>query len=359
MTRHPSTSTDAGDVLNLARFPRYRLAFLPTPLHPLKRLSAYLGGPEIWVKRDDCTGLAGGGNKTRKLEFFIADALAKGADTIVTVGGIQSNHTRQTAAAAAAAGLRCELLQMNWVPSDDERYDTVGNILFSRLLAAQLNLPERRCTVGESEPEFDEILERLRGEGRRPYAIPGGGSDHPLGGLGYVLCAHELTVQAKQLDISFDTVVHATSSGSTQAGLVAGFHALGAPVRVIGIDVNDDPAFLREVVPSLTAQTLAQIGRTPDRYPADRIAIRADYMGPGYGLPGPGTCAAIRTMASLEGILLDPVYEGKAVEGLIDLVRRGDIVSGERVLYLHLGGAPALHAYASLFAETPAEEGAP
>ena len=335
--------------LDFARFPRLELAHLPTPMHPLKRLSEHLGGPEIWVKRDDCTGLAVGGNKTRKLEFVMGDALAQGADTIVTVGGIQSNHARQAAAAAVIAGLRCELVQRRWVPWEDKHYEVVGNILYSRLLGARVNVVDGVGRIGTADPEFTQVMERVRAEGRRPYPIPAGASDHPLGGLGYALCAQEIVNQAKERGIKFDAIVHATSSGSTQAGLLAGLAALSVTIPVIGIEVDDEPETLKELVPRIARWTLEHLGHDSDRLSDDVVHIRTGYQGPGYGVPTATTVEAIRMAASLETLLLDPVYEGKAMEGLIDLVRKGEFKHGDRVLYIHLGGMPAIHAYASVF----------
>lgn len=344
--------------LDVSKLPRFRLAHLPTPMHPLKRLSAYLGGPEIWIKRDDCTGLAVGGNKTRKLEFLIGDAIARGADTIVTVGGIQSNHTRQTAAAAAIAGLRCELVVRRWVPWDDPNYERVGNILFSRLFGAHVNIAGGVGRVGTAEPEFTEIMERAKAEGRNPYAIPAGGSDHPLGGIGYALCAQEIAAQAQEHGVHFDAIVHATSSGSTQAGLLAGLTALAVSTPVIGIEVDDEPAYLMKLVPRLARQTLELLGLDGSLISDNAIHIRTGYQGTGYGLPTEATVEAIRTAATLEGLLLDPVYEGKAMQGLIDMVRRGEFKRNSRILYINLGGIPALHAYASIFEHEPGAQGA-
>jgi 1-aminocyclopropane-1-carboxylate deaminase len=337
-------------MINLERFPRIRLAFLPTPLQRLERLSAYLGGPEIWIKRDDCTGLAVGGNKTRKLEFVVADALAQGADTVVTVGGIQSNHTRQTAAAAAVAGLRCELVLRHWVDWNDPTYERVGNIFLSRLLGAHITIIPGNTRVGIAEPAFTEVMERVRSHGGRPYPIPAGASDHPLGGLGYVNCAQEILMQMQEQDVHIDAIVHASSSGSTQAGLVAGFHANDAALWVIGIDVDGEASELRATVLRIAHATEELLG-VSHPLPDGLVDVRSGYAGPAYGQPTDETLAAIKLVAQLEGILLDPVYEGKGMAGLIDLVQRGEFKRTERVLFVHLGGSPALHAYAPLFQE--------
>ena len=237
----------------LAAFPRIGLTLVPTPLEPLKRLTAFLGGPEIWIKRDDCTALGGGGNKLRKLEYLVADAIAQGADTLITVGGIQSNHTRQTAAAAAKAGLKCILLHLQWVDWPTPHYDQVGNFLFGKMLGADVRVanigPDESLLA--SEHLIEEIAAEIRAQGRVPYIVPSGASDHPLGGLGYVDCAVELIEQQKSLGLTFDYLVHATSSGSTQAGLITGFHTLNWPTVVIGVDVNNDVPWMQNVVAKL------------------------------------------------------------------------------------------------------------
>jgi 1-aminocyclopropane-1-carboxylate deaminase len=328
----------------LPEWPRARLALLPTPIHPLTRLTSELGGPEIWIKRDDLSGLAGGGNKTRKLEFLVGDALSKDADTLLTVGAIQSNHTRQTAAAAAKLGLRCALLHNSWTPDAGEHYRSVGNILFSYLLGADLFYDDLERSI-EDEGRLAELAARLGAEGRRTYLIPGGGSDHLLGGFGYVVCAAEIAGQAKELDLSFDHVVHCTGSSGTQAGLIAGFAALGTKMRVIGIADDGETEIKRARVHRLANATLRELGRS-HTVGDDEIHVIAADPSP-YGIAGPETLAVLRRFARLEGLIADPVYEGKAVRGLIELVARGELVEGDRVLLLHLGGVPAVHAYAS------------
>jgi len=332
--------------MKLEDFKRFPLANLPTPMHPLRRFSQHLEGPEIWIKRDDCTGLAGGGNKTRKLEYLIADAIAHGADTLVTVGGIQSNHTRQTAAAAAVAGLRCELVQRRWVKRSDPSYENVGNILLSRILGARITIVAGSGRIGISERPFQAVVRRLSREGGIPYVIPAGGSDHALGGLGYVRCAQEIVEQSRLANIRFDAIVHATSSGSTQAGLVVGLAGLGAATRVIGIEVNAQGNHTRAMVSKIAKQTAKMLGVTGDGLQFD---VRSGYAGEAYAIPTASSLEAIALLARLEGILVDPVYEAKSLAGLIDLVRHGEFRKEERVLFLHLGGTPALHAYASLF----------
>ncbi len=337
--------------MNLDNFERLGLAFLPTPLHPLKRLSAELGGPEIWIKRDDCTGLAAGGNKTRKLEYLVADAVRSGADTLVTIGGVQSNHTRQTAAAAAAVGLDCVLVQERWAEWENTHYEKVGNLLFSRILGADIEvLDDSFLKDGGLAPRASlrNAAERLRRAGRSPYIVPGGASDHRLGGLGYVNCALEIYHQQKDLDIQFDYLIHATSSGSTQAGLIVGFHTLNVPIQVIGIDVNAALHETSSVVSKITEETLELLD-VNEAMAKDAIHIEGDYAGPAYGVPDDPTIEAIRLVGRLEGVLLEPVYEGKSMAALIDIVRRGLIAPSSKILFVHLGGIPALHAYSDLF----------
>jgi 1-aminocyclopropane-1-carboxylate deaminase len=323
--------------------PRAELAALPTALHPLSRLTALLDGPELWIKRDDLTGLAGGGNKTRKLEFLVGDALAAGADTLVTVGAIQSNHTRQTAAAAARVGLGCALLHNAWVPDAGEQYRRVGNVLLSELLGAELYHDATERPVGDPG-DLDALAQRLRDDGRRPYVIPGGASDHPLGGLGYAVCAAELATQAEALRIDFDHVVHCTGSSGTQAGLVAGFAALGIATRVIGVSDDDETDEKRARVLRLANATLDVLGLAARVDAADVDVVVGDASP--YGVADARTIDAIRLFARTEGLMADPVYEGKAIRGLIELIERGTLRRGQRVLLLHLGGTDAVHAYA-------------
>ncbi|MGH9212571.1 MAG: D-cysteine desulfhydrase family protein [Acidimicrobiales bacterium] len=319
------------------------LAALPTPLHPLVRLTERLGGPELWIKRDDLTGLAGGGNKTRKLEFLVGDALATGADVLVSVGAIQSNHTRQTAAAAARVGLDCALLHNGWVPDAGENYRRVGNVLLSELLGARLYVDDQERLLGDPG-RLEMLAERLRAAGREPYIVPGGASDHPLGGLGYVVCAAEVVTQADELGIDFDVVVHCTGSSGTQAGLLAGFAALGKTTRVIGVSDDDQTDQKSERVLRLANATLQRLGLQAQVSPSDVEIIIADPSS--YGVAAPETLAAIRLFARTEGLMADPVYEGKAIRGLIGLIEQGVLHRGQRVLLFHLGGTHAVHAYA-------------
>ena len=341
MTTGLATGADLRE--RVERFPRASLALLPTPLHRLPRLTERLGGAELWVKRDDLTGLAGGGNKTRKLEFLVGEALAEGADTLVSVGAVQSNHVRQVAAAAARSGLACAALHRGWVPKGDPFYERCGNALLTRLLGAEVRHDPTPAPIGD-EAGLDELVEDVRRRGRRPYKIPGGASDHRLGGLGYVLCALELVDQWAELGLEVDAIVHCTGSGSTMAGLLAGFHALGSEVRIVGIDDSGDADVSRELVLRLANETL-ELLRVGEPLPRDRVEILADFADGGYGICGDSTAAAIRLAAETEGLLVDPVYEGKSMAGLIELVQSGRLAADSRVLYLHMGGAPALHAY--------------
>jgi 1-aminocyclopropane-1-carboxylate deaminase len=333
--------------MNLERFERFPLAQLPTPLEPLKRLTAYLGGPSIWIKRDDCTGLAGGGNKTRKLEYLLPDALARRADTLVTIGGIQSNHTRQTAGAAARAGLKALLVLEHWVSWPGKEYDHVGNILLSRMLGAEIEIAPGGGAVSSASANLAAAAERVRSRGGTPYVIPSGASDHPLGGLGYVRCAQEILEQSEENDIRFSAILHATSSGSTQAGLIVGLADFGSPCRVIGVDVDATPDATRSTVLRVARRT-AELVDTKHQIADDDVQVAAGYAGDAYGLPTREATDAMRLVGQLEGLLLDPVYEAKAMAGLIDMVRRRQFESSQQILFLHLGGTPAVHAYADL-----------
>ncbi|MEQ8652143.1 MAG: 1-aminocyclopropane-1-carboxylate deaminase [Kiloniellales bacterium] len=339
----------------LIDFPREPLTFGPSPLHPLPQLSAALGGQvEIWAKRDDCnSGLAYGGNKTRKLEYLIPDARAQGCDTLVSIGGIQSNHTRQVAAVAAKTGFRCHLIQGTWVPWDAPLYHEVGNILLSRIMDAETAISEEPFGIGIKE-SWEAALAALREQGAKPYAIPAGASDHPLGGLGYAGFAEELLAQERDLGFAFDTLITASGSGSTQAGMVAGMAKVGRARDVLGIDITARPEQTRAAVMKIAQQTAEQIdlGRPLEE---DEVVLDESYAAPAYGIPAAETLEAIRLAARLEGVLTDPVYEGKSMQALIDKVRAGVFPSGTRLLYVHLGGAPALDAYWSAFSQTGGE----
>ena len=335
--------------MNLTRFPRVRLAHLPTPLEPLPRLSAELGGPDIWIKRDDCTGLSTGGNKTRKLEFLMAEAAAQGADMVMTQGATQSNHARQTAAAAAKLGMHCHILLEDRTGSNDPNYNGNGNVLLDRLHGATI---ETRAGGLDMNAELEEAADRLRAEGRKVYTIPGGGSN-PTGALGYVNCAFELIGQANDGGLMLDHIVTATGSAGTQAGLIVGLKAINAQVPLLGFGVRAPKAKQEENVFTLARATAAKLG-CPDVVARTDVVADTDYVGAGYGIPREDTIEAIRMFAELEGILLDPVYSGKGAAGLIDYCRKGRFGKGERVVFLHTGGAAGLFGYDAAFADQAA-----
>ncbi|MEV6417885.1 1-aminocyclopropane-1-carboxylate deaminase [Kribbella sp. NPDC051718] len=334
--------------MSLSDFPRHSLTFAPSPVHPLKRLSEHLGGAQIWAKREDCnSGLAFGGNKTRKLEYLVPDALAQGATHLVTIGGIQSNHTRQVAAVAASLGLKARLVQESWVDWPDAVNDRVGNILLSRVMGADIELVEAGFGIG-FKGSWENALEQIRSEGGVPYAIPAGASDHPLGGLGFANWADEVQAQEEALGVFFDTIVVCSVTGSTHAGMIAGFAGQDRPRRVLGIDASAKIDETRAQVEKIARNTAALIG-LPRDLRDDELTVLEGWAGEYYGIPVQSTLDAIRLTGSLEGVILDPVYEGKSMAALIDLVRTGDIPRTSTVLYAHLGGQPALNAYSALF----------
>ena len=335
--------------MSLDAFERVELLFGPSPVHRLQRLSEHLGGDvEIWAKREDCnSGLAFGGNKVRKLEYLAADALATGCDTLVSIGGVQSNHTRQVAAVAARLGLGCVLVQERWVEWPDMAYDKVGNILLSRLMGADVRLNPAGFDIG-FRPSWEAALESVRERGGRPYAIPAGASDHPLGGLGFARWAQEVHEQEEELGVFFDTVVVCSVTGSTQAGMLAGFATQERPRRVLGIDGSARVPQTREQITRIAQRTARAIG-LPRELRDDEIILLDGWHAGRYGIPDTNTLDAIRLCARLEGMLTDPVYEGKSMAALIDLVGTGEIAPGSTVLYAHLGGQPALNAYAGAF----------
>jgi 1-aminocyclopropane-1-carboxylate deaminase len=331
-------------MLRLDKFPRYPLTFGPTPIEHLPRLTAALGGKvEIYAKRDDCnSGLALGGNKLRKLEYIVPDAIASNADTLVSIGGVQSNHTRQVAAVAAKLGMKCVVIQESWVPHEDAVYDRVGNILLTRLMGADSRIVEDDIGIRKS---WEDAIARVKEAGGKPYAIPAGASVHKYGGLGYVGFAEEVRAQEASMGMRFDYVIVCVVTGSTQAGMIVGFAADGRAHRVIGIDASGTPDQVRAQVRRIvdgTAQ-LVELGR---RVEDSEIVILPDYAYPAYGVPSAETNAAMRLAARTEAMITDPVYEGKSMQGLIDLVRRGYFPEGSKVLYAHLGGAPAINGYA-------------
>ena len=334
---------------SLADFPRVTLTFGPSPMHRLERLSEHLGGKvEIWAKREDCnSGLAYGGNKVRKLEYLAADALAQGCDTLVSIGGVQSNHTRQVAAVAAHLGLGCVLVQEHWVEWDDPGYETVGNILLSRIMGADVRLSAAGFDIG-IRPSWEDALADVGARGGTPYAIPAGASDHPLGGHGFAGWADEVAAQEEELGIFFDTVIVCSVTGSTQAGMIAGFAGQERKRAVLGIDGSATVQQTWDQIARIARRTADAIGTGP--VADEDIVLLDEWHAGNYGIPDAKTIEAIRLCARLEGVLTDPVYEGKSMAALIDLVRDGRIEPGSKVLYAHLGGQPALNAYAGAFA---------
>ena len=333
----------------LANFERYPLTFGPTPIERLQRLSEALGGEvEIFAKREDCnSGLAFGGNKIRKLEYIVPDAIASNADTLVTIGGVQSNHTRQVAAVAAKLGMKCRLVQESWVPFPDAVYDRVGNILMSRILGAKIELVDEGFDIGIRE-SWERAIEDVKAKGGKPYAIPAGASVHRLGGLGYVGFAEEVRAQESELGFEFDFIIVCTVTGSTHAGMVVGFAADGRERNVIGIDASGTPEQTKAQVLDIARNT-ADLVELDREITADDVVLKEDYAYPAYGVPSEETNEAIRLCARLEGMMTDPVYEGKSMQGLICLVREGFFPAGSKVLYAHLGGVPAINAYSYLY----------
>jgi 1-aminocyclopropane-1-carboxylate deaminase len=333
----------------LEKFARYPLTFGPTPIEKLDRLTEHLGGEvEIYAKRDDCnSGLAFGGNKLRKLEYIIPDAIASGADTLVSIGGVQSNHTRMVAAVAAKIGFKCRLVQESWVPHEDAVYDRVGNIMLSRIMGADVRLVDDGFDIGIRD-SWKQAIAEVEAAGGKPYPIPAGASVHKFGGLGYVGFAEEVRAQEAELGIRFDYVVVCTVTGSTHAGMVVGFAADGRADRVIGIDASFTPAQTRAQVLSIAQHTAELVGLGRPITEAD-VVLNEDYAYPAYGVPSEATKEAIRLVGRLEGMITDPVYEGKSMQGMIDLVQRGFFPKGSKVLYAHLGGAPALNGYGYAF----------
>ncbi|MEI2268897.1 1-aminocyclopropane-1-carboxylate deaminase [Microbacterium sp. No. 7] len=336
----------------LDQFPRHPLTFGPSPIHQLKRLTQHLGGAQVWAKREDVSsGLAFGGNKTRKLEYIVPDVLASGADTIVSIGGYQSNHTRQVAAVAAHLGLKARLVQEMWVPWDEPVNDKVGNILLSRMMGADSRLDDAGFDIGIRD-SWKQALQDVEDAGGTPYPIPAGASEHRLGGLGFANWAFEVAEQEKQFGVFFDTIVVCTVTGSTHAGMIAGFAALeeltGVKRRVIGIDASATLQKTRDQVARIARNTaeLIELGRD---LRDDEIQVLEGWAGDLYGIPVDSTMSAMALGAQLEAMITDPVYEGKSLAGLIDLVQSGDIPKDSTVLYAHLGGQPAINAYHSLW----------
>lgn len=333
----------------LEEFERYPLTFGPTPIEYLPRLSEYLGGDiELYAKREDCnSGLAFGGNKIRKLEYIVPDAIAAGADTLVTIGGVQSNHTRQVAAVAAKIGMKCRLVQESWVPFQDAVYDRVGNILMSRVLGAEIELVDEGFDIGIRE-SWERALEDVKDKGGKPYPIPAGASVHKFGGLGFVGFAEEVRTQEEELGFKFDFIVVCTVTGSTHAGMVVGFAKDGRARNVIGIDASCTPQQTHKQVLDIARKTAVLVKLGQD-ITADDVVLKTEYAYPVYGVPSDETNDAIRLCARMEGMMTDPVYEGKSMQGMIDLVRNGFFPSGAKVLYAHLGGVPAINGYSYIY----------
>jgi len=334
--------------LELARFPRIRLGHFPTPLEPMDNLTRLLGGPRLWIKRDDCTGLSSGGNKTRKLEYLMAEALAQKADTVITQGATQSNHARQTVAAAAKLGMQSHILLEDRTGYTQFNYVENGNVLLDRLHGATV---ERRAGGSDMQGEMEKVAKQLESTGRRPYVIPGGGSN-PVGALGYVNAALELVNQSVELGLRIDHLVHATGSSGTQAGLVVGLQAMQSKIQLLGIGVRAPKEKQESMVYDLACRTWAHMKLKGD---LDRTSVLAncDYVGDGYGVPTPAMVEAVNLLAKTEGILLDPVYSGKGMAGLIDLIRKGQFAKDQNVVFLHTGGSVTLFGYPDIFGLVP------
>jgi 1-aminocyclopropane-1-carboxylate deaminase len=303
---------------------------------------------ELYAKREDCnSGLAFGGNKLRKLEYIVPDAIAAGADTLVTIGGVQSNHTRLVAATAAKIGMKCRLIQENWVPQHEALYDRVGNILLSRVLGADIELVDAGFDIG-IRSSWEAAIADVEAKGGRPYPIPAGASVHKYGGLGFVGFADEVRVQEEELGLTFDYIVVCTVTGSTHAGMVVGFASDGRSRNVIGIDASGTPDQTFAQVLDIAQKTASLVG-LQQPITADDVVLKRDYAYPTYGIPSAETNAAIRLCARTEGMLTDPVYEGKSMQGLLDLIRKGFFPKGAKILYAHLGGVPAINAYSETY----------
>jgi len=330
--------------MHLARYPRHFLAHLPTPLEKMERLTKELGGPEIWIKRDDCTGLSTGGNKTRKLEFLMAEAQLQGADMVMTQGATQSNHARQTAAFAAKLGMQCHILLEDRTQSNNENYNFNGNVLLDHLHGATT---EKHGGGVDMNAAMESVAETFRAKGRKVYTIPGGGSN-PTGALGYVNCALEMLTQFNDRNLKIDHIVHATGSAGTQAGLITGLKAMNADIPLLGIGVRAPRPKQEENVFNLALATAEKLG-CPGIVKREDVVANTDYVGEGYGIPTQGGLEAIAMFAELEAILLDPVYSAKGAAGFIDLIRKGHFKKEERVVFLHTGGSVALFGYDASF----------
>ncbi|MEM8837319.1 MAG: D-cysteine desulfhydrase [Pseudomonadota bacterium] len=340
--------------MHFSRFPRLTFAHLPTALEPMDRLSKEIGGPRIWIKRDDCTGLSTGGNKTRKLEFLMAEAQEMGADLVMTQGATQSNHARQTAAFAARLGMDCHILLEDRTGSKDPNYNGNGNVFLDFLHGATA---EKRPGGLDMNAEMENVADEFRAKGRKVYTIPGGGSN-PTGALGYANAAMELVQQANAIGLKIDRIVHATGSAGTQAGLVVGLKAINANIPLLGIGVRAPKPKQEENVYNLAVKTAEKLG-CPGVVNREDVEANTDYVGEGYGIPTKECLEAIEMFARFEGILLDPVYSGKGAAGLVDLIRKGAFADDENIVFLHTGGAAALFGYTDAFGyDKPALEAA-
>ncbi|WP_148255956.1 D-cysteine desulfhydrase [Pusillimonas sp. T7-7] len=333
-------------MLQLSKYPRVRLGHFPTPLEFMPNLTRLLGGPNIYIKRDDCTGLATGGNKTRKLEFLVAQAIEQGADTLVTQGAVQSNHVRQTIAAGARFGLQTKALLEERVTDATEEYDHSGNVMLDHLMGGEI---AARVPAGTDMNEaMGNLAKELTAQGRKPYVIPGGGSN-PVGALGYVACAQELLAQSFEMDLRIDHVVHATGSTGTQAGLLVGLGASNSGIPVYGVSVRANKQAQQDNVWKLVQATVDFLKLPQGSVTREEVVANSDYVGKGYGIPTDSMIEAVRLLAQQEAILLDPVYSGKGMAGLIDLIRKGHFKAGENVVFVHTGGAVGLYGYRSIF----------
>ena len=333
----------------LEKFEKYQLTFGPTQIEKLNSLSKYLGGDvEIYAKREDCnSGLAFGGNKLRKLEYIIPDAIASGADTLVSIGGVQSNHTRLVAATAAKIGFKCKLIQESWVPHEDVVYDRVGNIMLSRIMGADVELVDEGFDIGIRK-SWENALKEVTEKGGKPYPIPAGASVHKYGGLGFVGFVEEVRAQEAEMDIKFDYIIVCTVTGSTQAGMLVGFAADGRARNVIGIDASGTPLKTKAQVLAIAQKTAKLVELGTDIGESD-VILHEDYAYPYYGVPSEETKNAIRICAQLEGMITDPVYEGKSMQGMMDLIKKDYFQKGSKILYVHLGGVPAINGYGYAF----------
>lgn len=332
--------------MKLTNFPRVHITHGPTPLEFMPRLTQALGGPNLYIKRDDCTGLGSGGNKTRKLEFLMADAVQHGADTIITQGATQSNHARQTVAIAVKMGMKCEILLEDRTGSKVDNYKKSGNVFLDHLFGARVQEVPGGTDMNAA---MATLADELRAKGQKPYIIPGGGSN-PIGALGYVTCALEMVNQFNTQDLRVDCVVHATGSAGTQAGLVVGLEGTRSQIPVLGIGVRAAKEAQETNVYNLAVKTAELLG-VAGSIKRESVMANCDYVGGGYGVPTPGMIEAVTLVARLEGILLDPVYSGKGMAGLIDLCRKGHFKKGENVVFLHTGGAVALYGYMDAFGD--------